>query len=76
MRKTTKAVMFLSTGNQPNPEMLKATKLLVDARNQLLYAKGDFGGCREDAIQHINNVVDEIRAFEENGRHHSYGQSK
>ena len=74
MKKYDKAVTFLSLGIPHNSELLKATELLTDARNYLLYAKSDFGGNREDAIQHINWAVDEIRAFEENGRHHCYGQ--
>ncbi|HEY5038515.1 MAG TPA: hypothetical protein VIJ93_05520 [bacterium] len=69
MIKSEKAVTFLSLGNQYNQEMLKAAESLVDAKNHLLFAKGDLGGHREEAIQHINSAVDEIRSYEENGNH-------
>jgi len=74
MKKDGKAVAFLSLGIVHNRELVKATELLTDARNYLLYARSDFGGYREEAIQHVNCAVDEIRAFEETGRHNRYGQ--
>jgi hypothetical protein len=74
MKKSGKAVTFLSLGVQHDQVMLKAAKSLTDARNHLLYAKGNLGAWREDAIQHINSAVDDIRAFEENGHHRRYGR--
>ena len=67
MKKDGKAVTFLSLGIGHNKEMVRAAKSLEAARHHLLYAKGNFGGYREDAIQHIDSAVDDIRAFEENG---------
>ena len=72
MKKPRKAITFLSLGTLHNQEMLKAAKSLENARNRILYAKGDLGGRREDAIQHINSAVDDIRAFEENASVHRY----
>ncbi len=69
MKNDRKAVLFLSLGTPHNSEMVKAARALADARTHLLYAKGDFGGRREDAIQHINSAVDDLRAFEEHGYH-------
>ena len=70
MKKISKAVSFLSLViRHNNREMLKAAKLLGllgEAKNQLLYARGDFGGGRESALQHINIAVNEIRMFERN----------
>ena len=68
MKNSGKAVTFLSLGNQHNLQMVRAVRSLSNARRRLMYAKGDLGGRREDAIQHINSAVDDIRKFEENGR--------
>ena len=74
MKKGGKAATFLSLGIRHNTKMLKAAKSPADAGNHHLIRKGDLGGNREDAIRHINGAVDEIRAFEENGHYHHYGQ--
>ncbi len=54
-----------------HPEMLAAARALVDAKRHLWYAKGDFGGHRESAIQAINGALDEIRMADDhaNRRH-------
>ena len=78
MKKVRNAVTFLSSViRHNNKEMLKAAKLLGllgDARNQLMYAEGDFGGRRQGAIQHINSAVNEIRAFEVDRYSSRYGR--
>ncbi len=54
-----------------DPEMLRAAKLLAEAKSHLWYAKNEFGGHRSKAIQHINMALDEINAAEasrENGQ--------
>jgi hypothetical protein len=70
MKKIGRAVSFLSLMiRHNNRERLKAAKLLGllgEAKNRLLYARGDFGGGREIALQHINIASDEIRMSEKN----------
>ena len=69
MKIAEKAVTFLNLGLPHNIALVNAAQSLADARNYLIYAKADFGGHREDAIDYINRAVDEIRAVEENGNH-------
>jgi hypothetical protein len=47
-----------------HPEMMKAANDLVMAKKHLWYSKGNFGGHRESAMQHINMALDEISAAE------------
>ena len=53
-----------------HPEMLKAANALIAAKKHLWYAKGDFGGHRENAMQDINMALDEIRAAENYAHSH------
>ena len=53
-----------------HPEMLKAANALASAKKHLWYSKGDFGGHRESAMQHINMALDEINAAENYSHQH------
>ena len=53
-----------------HPEMLKAANALANAKKHLWYSKGNFGGHRESAMQHINMALDEISAAEDYAHHH------
>jgi hypothetical protein len=50
--------------------MNKAANALANAKKQLWYAHGNFGGHRENAMQDINLALDEIRAAEEFAHNH------
>ena len=53
-----------------HPEMLKAADALASAKRHLWYTKGNFGGHRESAMQHINMALDEISAAEDYAHNH------
>jgi len=53
-----------------HPEMMKAANDLVTAKKHLWYSKGNFGGHRENAMQAINQALDEITAAERYAHNH------
>src|ERR1700677_4538884 len=53
-----------------HPEMMKAANALVAAKKHLWYSRGNFGGHRESAMQHINMALDEISAAENYAHSH------
>ena len=73
MKKGRKAVTILNKGIWHNTGKLKAAKSLADARNHILYAKGDLGGRPEDAFRYIEGAMDVNSVFEENGHHYRSG---
>jgi hypothetical protein len=65
MKRAGKEVTFLSLVIQHNQRTPRVAQLLSGPRNNLLIAKSDFVGSRENVAQNINRAVDGIREFEE-----------
>ena len=53
-----------------HPEMNKAAMSLSNAKRHLWYAKGAFGGHRENAMRDINMALDEISSAEDYAHSH------
>jgi len=53
-----------------HPEMRRAADALITAKKRLWYARGNFGGHREEAMREINMALDEISMAEDYAHHH------